>query len=171
MNMETIKIHDLVITHIFDASVEAVWKAWSEPEFVMRWWGPDGFICPMAKIDFREGGTSLVCMRSPEYGDLYSTWLYRKIIPMKRIEYVHNLADKAGSKIDPVSIGMPADFPREQVHVLTLDDLGNNMTKLTVTEFGWPVGQMMEMSKMGMEQCLNKMATIFSNLSTKSKKV
>ena len=155
---KSVKKRDLVVTRVFDAPVERVWKAWSDTEHVMRWWGPNGFTSPVAKIDFREGGTSLVCMRSPEYGDLYSTWRYREIVPMKRIEYIHNLADKDGNKADPVKMGMPPDFPQDQRHVVTFKDLGDGKTELTVTEHDWTVGQMMEMSKMGMEQCLNKMA-------------
>src|SRR6266446_6551148 len=129
--------HDLVVTRVFDAPVERVWKAWVEPEMVKQWWGPEGFTCPVAKMDFREDGTSLVCMRSPEYGDLYSTWEYRKIVPMRRIEYIHNLADKAGNKIDPTSIGMPADFPQDLRNLVTFKDSGDGKTKLTVTEYDW----------------------------------
>jgi uncharacterized protein YndB with AHSA1/START domain len=153
---------NLVITHTFEAPVERVWKAWIEPDLIMQWWGPDGFTSPVAKIDFREGRTSLVCMSSPEFGDNYSTWLYRKIVPMQRIEYIHNLADKDGNKIDPTSIGMPADFPQDQLNVIAFKDLGHGKTELTVTEYDWPVGQMMEMSKIGMEQCLNKMAAVLA---------
>lgn len=105
MNTTTnIKKKDLVITRVIAAPVELVWKAWTEPERVMQWWGPDGFTSPSAKIDLREGGTTLVCMRAPEeFGgqDMYSTWAYKKIVPMQRIEYIHNLADKDGNKIDP----------------------------------------------------------------------
>ena len=57
---QTTKTRDLVVTRIFDAPVEQVWKAWSDPDQVMRWWGPHGFTAPVAKMDFREGGTSLV---------------------------------------------------------------------------------------------------------------
>ena len=153
---------DLVFTRVFDTPIEQVWKAWVEPEMVKKWWGPDGFTCPVAKIDFREGGTSLVGMHSPEYGDHYSTWQYEKIVPMKRIEYIHNLADKEGKKIDPASIGMPSDFPQDLRNSVTVKELGNGKTEVTVTEYDWPVGQMMEMSKMGMEQCLDKMAAIFA---------
>ncbi len=156
------KKRDLVVTRVFDAPVEQVWKAWSDPEHVMRWWGPSGFTSPVAKMNFREGGTSLVCMSSPEYGDQYSTWQYRKIVPMQRIEYIHNLADKDGNKIDPTSIGMPADFPQDLRNLVTFKDLGDGKTELTVTEYNWTVGQLMEMSKMGLEQCLNKMAAIFA---------
>ena len=68
----------------------------------MQWWGPEGFTCPVAKMDFREGGTSLVCMRAPkEFGgqDMYNTWSYRKIVPLERIEYILNFTDKDGEKI------------------------------------------------------------------------
>jgi len=153
---------DLVFTRVFDAPVEAVWQAWVAPELVMQWWGPDGFSCPVAKMDVREGGTSLVCMSSPAFGDQYSTWLYGKITPMQRIEYILNLADKDGNKIDPVSIGMPADFPPDVRNLVTFRDLGDGRTELTVTEYDWTVGHMMEMSKLGMEQCLDKMAAIFA---------
>jgi uncharacterized protein YndB with AHSA1/START domain len=150
---------DLIFKRVFDAPVEQVWNAWTKPDLVKRWWGPDHFECPTAKIDFRVGGTSLVSMVSPELGfpEQYSTWYYTKIVPLKMIEYIHNLADKDGKPIDPVSVGMPVNFPQEMLHMVTFEDLGDNRTQLTVIEKDWPLGQMMEMSKMGMEQCLDKM--------------
>jgi uncharacterized protein YndB with AHSA1/START domain len=66
--------HDLIITRVIDAPVERVWKAWTDPDQVMRWWGPTGFTAPVASMEVREGGTSLVAMRSPEGQDLYNTW-------------------------------------------------------------------------------------------------
>jgi uncharacterized protein YndB with AHSA1/START domain len=156
------KKHDLVVTRIFNAPLSLVWKAWSDPLYVMQWWGPEGFTSPLAQMDFREGATSLVCMRSPAYGDHYSTWQYEKIVPMQRIEYIHNLADKDGKKVDPFKMGMPPDFPQDQRHMVTFKDLGNGKTEMTVTEYDWPVGQMMEMSKLGLNQCLDKMAASFA---------
>lgn len=152
---------DLVLTRVFHAPIERVWKAWSEPEKVMQWWGPDRFTSPSATIDFREGGTSLVCMRAPkEFGgqDMYSTWAYTKIVPMKSIEYIHNLADKHGNKVDPVKLGMPSDFPRDQRNLVTFKAVGENKTEITVTEFEWTVGKMLELSETGLNQCLDKMA-------------
>ena len=69
---------DVVVTRVLDAPVEEVWKAWSDPTYVMRW-GPAGFTSPSAEMDFRVGGAPLVCMRAPaEYGgqDMYHTWTY-----------------------------------------------------------------------------------------------
>ena len=159
------KKKDLVFTRVFDAPVEQVWNAWVEPNMVMRWWGPDGFTSPSAKMDVREGGTSLVCMRAPkDFGgqDMYSTWTYTKIVPMREIEYLHHFADKDGNRVDPAQQGLPPDMPEEVRNLVTFKTAGDNKTKITVTEYDWPVGHMMEMSKMGMEQCLDKMAAIFA---------
>ena len=156
--------HDLVVTRVFDAPVPAVWRAWTDAEQVMRWWGPNGFTSPLARMDFRVGGTSLVCMRAPkEFGgqDMYSTWEYRAIEPLRRIEYVHNLADQDGRKADPVQLGLPPDFPRDQRHTVSFEALGDAKTKMTVTEYGWTAGRMMELSRLGLEQCLDKMAATF----------
>jgi uncharacterized protein YndB with AHSA1/START domain len=126
MNAES-KKRDLVVIRVFDAPVEQVWKAWTDPRQVMRWWGPKGFASPLAKMD--------------EYGDLYSTWQYRRIVPLRQIEYIHNLADKDDNKIDPTSIGMPPDFPQDLRNLVAFKDLGDGKTELTVTEYDWTVGQ------------------------------
>jgi uncharacterized protein YndB with AHSA1/START domain len=133
-----------------------------DAEDVMRWWGPHGFTCPLARIDFREGGTSLVWLRAPEYGDHHSTWRYVKIAPLRRIAYTHNLTDKDGRRIDPTSIGMPPDFPQDPRNTLAFKALADRRTEITVTEYAWPVGQMMELSRIGREQCLEKMAALFA---------
>jgi uncharacterized protein YndB with AHSA1/START domain len=163
MNREPKKL-DLVVTRVFDAPLEQVWRAWSEPEFVMRWWGPTGFTCPVAKMDFREGGTSLVCMRAPkEFGqDMYNTWTYEKIVPMNRFVYTLRFADKDGNTVDPTKQVLPPEMPKEVRNEVTFKELGKNRTEVTVTEYGWTVGPIMDMSKTGLEQCLDKMAALFA---------
>jgi len=159
---------DLIVTRIFNAPVKLVWKAWTDPEHVMRWWGPDYFTSPSAAIDFREGGTSIVCMRAPqEFGgqEMYSRWIYQKIVPMERIEFIQNLADKDGNLIDPLTIGMPPEFPRDIRTVVTLKDLGNGKTEMTVTEYSMPTSatEMGKNAELGLNQSLDKMAAIFAN--------
>lgn len=162
--IDTSKKRDLTVIRVFDAPVASVWKTWSDPELVMRWWGPKGFTSPSCKMDFREGGTTLVCMRAPkEFGgqDIYNTWSYTKIVPMERIEHTLDWADKEGNRIEPSSIGLPSDMPRDVRHLITFKDLGNGKTEMTVTEFGYESDQHYELSKAGLEQCLDKMASIF----------
>jgi uncharacterized protein YndB with AHSA1/START domain len=156
--------HDVVVTRVFDAPVEAVWKAWSEPGQVMRWWGPRGFTSPLARMDFREGGTSLVCMRAPaEYGgqDMYNTWNYRSIDPYQRIEFILNFTDQDGVKLDPAGGMPPPGVPEDVRHVITFTPLGQDRTEMTVTEYGYTDEQARDLSKAGLEECLDKMAEIF----------
>ena len=155
--------HDLVVTRVFDAPVAQLWKAWTDSDTLKQWWGPQGFTCPVAEMDLREGGTSLVGMSSPDFGTHYSLWAYQAIAPSSCIEFIHNLADKDGNKLDPVAVGMPADFPTDQRQVIEFKSAGEGKTELTVTEYGWTVGQMMEMSKMGMNQCLDKLEAVLKS--------
>jgi uncharacterized protein YndB with AHSA1/START domain len=156
---------NIVVTRVFNAPVELVWKTWVEPELVMRWWGPDRFTSPSAKIDFREGGTSVVCMRAPEeFGgqDMYSIWQYVKIVPLAKIEFIQNLSDKDGHKMKPADLGMPPDFHEDVRTEVTFKKLGNGKTEMTVTEYDWEMGgQMSEFARLGLEQCMDKMGAIF----------
>jgi uncharacterized protein YndB with AHSA1/START domain len=159
---------DIVVSRTFDAPVGDVWKAWSEPDHVRRWWGPAGFTSPSAEMDFREGGTSLVCMRAPEeFGgqDFYNTWTYQKIVPMQRIEFIVNFADENGRRVDPVTVGLTSDVPQEVRHVVTFKPVGDNKTEMTVTEYGYTSEHQFELSKAGLEQCLDKMAASFDKTS------
>jgi uncharacterized protein YndB with AHSA1/START domain len=155
------KTRDLILTRTFDAPVESVWKAWSDSEHVKRWWGPTGFSAPVAKMDFREGGSSLVCMRSPQGHDMYNTWTYKKIVPMSLIEFVLDWADKDGNRVDPASMGLPPTMPRDVRHVITFKSVGTNKTEMTITEFGYTSDEHFDLSKAGLEQCLDKMAALF----------
>ncbi len=151
----------MTVTRTFDAAVADVWKHWSDSEKVMKWWGPKGFTSPLAKMDFREGGVSLVCMRAPkEFGgfDMYNTWSYKKIVPNERIEFTLNFADKDGNKLDPAQMGLPPGIPKDVPHVITFKALGDQKTEMTVSEFGYTTDEAVNTSKAGLDQCLDKMA-------------
>ena len=157
--VETTRTHDMVLTRVFDAPVERVWRAWTEDDQVMQWWGPLGFTAPLARMDVREGGTSLVCMRSPDLGDMYNTWTYTAVAPKERLEFVSRFSDEHGTALDPGEMGLPG-VPAEVPHVITFEADGEGTTRLTVREIGYPDPQIVEVSRLGMEQCLDKMATL-----------
>lgn len=153
----------LTVSRIFNASIDEVWKIWTEPEYVMQWWGPDQFTCPLAKIDFREGRSSLVSMKAPEeYGGKvhYNIWAYTKIIDLERIEFIMNLADQHGHKLQPIEAGMPPDFPEDIRTVITFKKLSEGETEMTVTEYA-NFGQMTHFARLGLEQSLSKAVAIF----------
>jgi uncharacterized protein YndB with AHSA1/START domain len=104
-------------------------------------------------------------MRAPkEFGgqDMFNTWIYEKILPMKRFVYILRFADKDGNEMDPARQGLPPEMPRKVRNEVTFKELGKDTSEVTVTEYGWAVGQLMEMPKMGLEQCLDKMVALFA---------
>ena len=149
--------HDMVLTRAFDAPIASVWKAWTESEELMRWWGPTGFTCPLARMDVRQGGTSLVAMRSPDGQDHYNTWTYTSIEPGRRLEFVQRFADQDGNQLEPSDLGLPPAIPSAVPHVLTFEQRDGGRTELTVTESGYPNEQIVEVSRAGMAQCLDKL--------------
>jgi uncharacterized protein YndB with AHSA1/START domain len=156
------KKQDLVVNRIIDAPVELVWKAWTDPEYVMRWWGPQYYTSPSCKIDLREGGKFVFCMRAPkDQGgqDMYTAGVYKNILPMERLEFTQGLADKDGNRIDPAQVGMPPDFPKEIRTVIVFKPKKGDMTELTITEYDWTVGgQMFVYALAGLHQSIDKLA-------------
>jgi uncharacterized protein YndB with AHSA1/START domain len=153
--------YDVVVTRIFEAPVDEVWDAWRDPDRVKHWWGPHGFTCPLAAMDFREGGTSLVCMRAPaEHGgmDIYSTWTYTTITPHDTIEYIFRFADKDGRAIRPAQAGIPAGVPDAGHHVIQFRRLDGGRTEMTMTEHGYTTREARDMSRAGLDQTLDKLA-------------
>ena len=151
---------DLVVTRIIDAPIQLVWKAWTDPQHVMRWWGPKYYTSPTCKIDLREGGKYVFCMRAPHNQggqDSYTAGVYTKIVPMERLEFTQGLADKDGNPVDPVVMGLPPDFPKELRTVIVFKAKGD-MTELTITEYDWTVGQMYVYSLAGLHQSVDKLA-------------
>ncbi len=154
------ELQDIVLVRTFDAPVERVWRSWTDPEQVMRWWGPKCYASPSCEIDLRVGGRYVFCMRAPQsHGgqDLYTSGTYRRIVPNERLEFDQGLADAKGERIDPTSIGMPPGFPRDIPTVVTFKPVAGKTT-VTVIERGWAPGQMLDFSEAGMSECLDKLA-------------
>src|SRR6185295_16943789 len=104
---------EVVITRIFDAPRELVWKAWTEPERFMRWWGPKDFTSPMCEIDLRVGGRFLWCMRWPDGRDNYSTGQYDEIVPPARLVFTESFSDAKGNVVPATYYDMPDNIPLE----------------------------------------------------------
>jgi len=152
---------DFATTRVFDAPPERVWNAWTDGEQLQRWWGPQSFTCPIAEMDVRVGGTSLVAMQAPpEFGGgiYHNTWTYSTIVPHRRLDFVVRFTNERGESIDPADIGLLPGIPAEVPHVLTFERTDDGGTKLTVIEYGYGTTQAIQLSRQGLEQCLDKLA-------------
>ena len=123
----------MVVTRIFDAPRELVWKAWTDPKYVMQWWGPKGCTAPFCEIDFRVGGKYLCCMRGPDGQQLWTAGEYYEIVPQEKIVASMYFADSQGNKVEPEHYGIEHEAIDNVHDVITFEDLGNGQTKLTFT--------------------------------------
>src|SRR2546423_1599106 len=87
---------EFVITRVFDAPRELVWKAWTERERLMQWFGPKGFAMSTAKLDFRPGGSLHYCLKSPDGKEMWGRFVYREIVAPERIVLVNSFSDEQG---------------------------------------------------------------------------
>jgi uncharacterized protein YndB with AHSA1/START domain len=157
--------NELVIERIFEAPRELVWKAWTEPEMFKKWWGPKHFTCPFVEIDFREGGTCLSCMRSPDGKDFWSTSTYKEIVPIQKIVATDSFADKHGNVVPSTHYDMEG-FQLEMEITLLLEEV-EGKTKMTLRHAGLPEGEMKDMTAAGWNESFDKLAEVLEQLKVK----
>lgn len=87
---ESIADDAVVITRLLSAPRELVFRVWSQPEHLVRWFGPSGFCLPTCEVDFRVGGSYRFCMRSPEGRDHWVSGVYREIVEPELIVFTWN---------------------------------------------------------------------------------
>ncbi len=152
----------LVIGRIFDAPREMVWKAWTEPALIMRWFGPKSFTAPFCKSDFRVGGSYLYCMRSPDGKDYWSTGVFREIVPMERIVATDSFADEKGNVVPASHYGLTAKYPLELLLTVTFEEQ-DGKTRLALRHAGHPPEDI-ENARQGWNESLNKFAVLLDEL-------
>jgi uncharacterized protein YndB with AHSA1/START domain len=100
------EVERMVVTRVFDAPRELVWKAWTDPKYIMQWWGPKGFTSPVCKGEVRVGGKLLCCMRTPDGQEFWNAVEYHEIVPHEKIVSLMYFADPEGNRIDPAEMGI-----------------------------------------------------------------
>lgn len=111
------EIEPFVISRVFDAPRDLVWKAWTEADRLKEWFGPKGFTMGTCRLDFRPGGTFHYSMRGPDGKEMWGKFVYREIVAPERIVLVNSFSDeKGGITRHPFS----ATWPLEMLSTTTL---------------------------------------------------
>lgn len=76
---------EIVIVRVFDAPRDLVFRAWTEPERLARWWGPEGFSVPACESHPRPGGVLRIVMRGPDGIEHTMNATYREVVPPERL--------------------------------------------------------------------------------------
>jgi uncharacterized protein YndB with AHSA1/START domain len=128
------KKNEVFIEDVFNASIERVFEAWTNPEKLMKWYAPFGCSIRFNTIDIKPGGKFHSCISNPQYGDCWCIGEYKEVIPFTKIVFTMINADETGNAINPVDIGMDPDWPGETLVTITLsDDQGRTRLQLRQT--------------------------------------
>lgn len=111
---------EIVLCRVIDAPVARVFAAWTDPDQITRWFGPEGFTCETSECDIREGGRWRFVYTGPDGTRWTNRIDYLRIDPPRLIEMQHG----ADSEDDP-----------HRFHVIvTFDAQSNGKTVLTLRQ-------------------------------------
>lgn len=120
-----IKGGELTITRVFNAPRPLVFAAYTEPEHLMRWWGPSEYPMASCTVDLRPGGTWHYCMKSRTTGDeAWGIAIYSAIEAPKRLVYTDAFSDAEGH--------INEALPTAEV-TMTFEEVGSNRTRVVST--------------------------------------
>ena len=99
---------EFIIRRSFNAPRARVWQAWTDPDQLLHWWGPQGFKTVSTKVDLRPGGIFHYCLESPEGQAMWGKFIYREIAPEERLVFIVSFSDdNAGLSRHPLHEGWP----------------------------------------------------------------
>jgi uncharacterized protein YndB with AHSA1/START domain len=80
---------ELVFSRVFDAPRGLVFKAWTDPQHVAQWFGPNGFTTTIHEMDVRPGGAWRFIMHGPDGVDYDNRIVFVEVVEPERLVYIH----------------------------------------------------------------------------------
>ncbi|MDD4892244.1 MAG: SRPBCC domain-containing protein [Phycisphaerae bacterium] len=137
----------LVIERVLRADREAVFRCWTDPAHLMRWFGPAEHSTPLAEVDLRVGGRYRIGMKKGADGPTHIVGgVYREISPPERLVFTWAWETSV----------QPAD---ETLVTVDLHDMGDQ-TRLVLTQEKFPSGAMREQHFEGWSSCLDRLVRL-----------
>jgi len=120
---------DFVMSRVFAAPRDLLWKCFTDPERMKHWWGPKGAKVIASKMDLRVGGTYLYGMQTPDGKVMWGKFVYREIVPPEKLVFINSFSDeKGGVTRHPLS----PSWPMQLLTVFTFEEQANGKTKFTI---------------------------------------
>lgn len=99
------------INRRYDADSDLMFRVWTQPAHLKHWFGPAGSEMAQCDVDLRPGGRCLFQLVMPDGGELWGKFIYREVVPNKRLVWVHSFADAEGNTIKhPMSDTWPLEM-------------------------------------------------------------
>lgn len=119
------KINELVITRIFDAPKELIFKTLTEAKHLANWWGPKGLQLEVISIDVKPGGIFHYAMKSPDGQEMYGVFNYIEVVEPDKLVFTNSFADKFGH---PIRAPFSEVFPIKIHNTWTLYEVAGKTT-------------------------------------------
>lgn len=140
---------EIVVERVFEAPCALVWEAWTNPEHIVHWWGPDGFTTTIEKMDFRVGGEWKHTMHGPDGTDYPNSSVFHEIVDNERIVFVHGGRRTGGPEVNfTATWTFEAVGNRTRLTMRLLFDTPAGR-ELAATEFGAVEGARQTLAKLG----------------------
>ena len=124
---------ELLISHLFDAPIGEVFKAWTDPEKLKRWYAPDGCSLEYKFIEVKQGGQFHYYIHHPLHGGTWVIGTYLEILPPEKLVVTMRITNENGDMTDALAAGISAQWPGEILTTVTFESIGNQ-TKATIHE-------------------------------------
>ena len=82
---------DLTLTRLIDAPRALVWKAWTDPEHLKKWWAPAPLTTPECEMDLRPGGVLRTLMRAPDGTEYPTQGIFLELVENERLVFTDAL--------------------------------------------------------------------------------
>lgn len=125
------KNKELLITHLFDAPREVVFKAWTDPEHLKHWYAPDGCTIEFKSIEAKQGGEFHSCIHDPIHGDCWIKGTYHEVAFPEKLVLSMVLSNEQGDHVNALNAGKPEDWPEAIITTVTFTPIGDQ-TKVTL---------------------------------------
>ncbi len=153
----TEQVEDAIqIKREIDAPRDVVFKCWTEPERIIKWFSPRGFTTPYCTIDLRNGGIFRICMRSADGKNYWSKGIFREILTPHRIIRTDVFSDEQGHTVSPEKYGI-INWPQETIITVNFVERAER-TEVTVNHTPIRAGKERDMCEQGWNECLDKLS-------------
>jgi uncharacterized protein YndB with AHSA1/START domain len=136
---------EITIRRVFDAPRELVWKAWTEPDQLVEWWGPPGWSTALSTVtmEVRPGGDFRLTSVNEEGAEMPVVGVYREVVAPERLV----LEEPAGD-----------NWHEGAVSVLNLTDLGDGRTELVLQSTIQTTDEMRITAEAGVKASIDRLA-------------
>ena len=141
---ETTTAQEIEITRVYEAPRELVWRAWTEPEELVQWWGPPGWSTPLETVtmDVRAGGDFRLTSVSDQGVEMPVVGVYREVVEPERLV-----------------LDEPAEHAWHEgsESVVTFTDLGDGRTEVAIRASIQTTNEMRENAERGMRETFDRL--------------